>query len=264
MSNIIERPKEKAPMSNIVERPYDSMSYRLDLKRMNDDEVAKELANQLGFTAAALLRTGACVVELESRGKDLSYLRYNLLPYVRMIGQGTLLADIVVTFMGKPNLIRCIASLPLEKQKAIYEGEKIPIINPNKPDEVLELPLTEIPNNGIHLVFGDGEIRNIEAQRLYHRPLKKEAKKPRFKPRYNKEEGTLKVGQTVFSHADLLNELSTSAGVDKLVVDNPEDWVNVNTKLTTAEQETFLAKCKKMGLPEWEVIRKCMRAFGVI
>ena len=80
-----------------------------------------ELARLLGFTAENLLRLAVVVNELEGRGEDLSGLRFGLLPFLRQIGSGKLLPEVVITFAGQPAAIKRIAALPLEEQRRIVD-----------------------------------------------------------------------------------------------------------------------------------------------
>jgi hypothetical protein len=88
------------------------------------EELKAELARLLGFSAENLTRLAIITQELESRGEDLSAIRFGLLPLLRQIACGTLLPEIVVKFAGEPDAIRKISRLCIAEQRQIACGEK--------------------------------------------------------------------------------------------------------------------------------------------
>ena len=94
----------------------------------------------------------------------------------------------------------------------------------------------------------------------------KPAKTPRdYQPRYDRAAGTVKIGKMTVPLADLLQELASASGPDQLAGgSHPEEYVTVKVRLTKPEMERFLELCRTTELPEWEMARKAMRAFGLL
>lgn len=86
----------------------------------------------MGFTAENLLRLAVVVNELESRGEDLKHLRIGLLPILRKIASGKLLAEAVVAFAGQPALLQRVAAMPLEEQKQVVAQGYLPPPEPKQ------------------------------------------------------------------------------------------------------------------------------------
>lgn len=55
------------------------------------------------------------------------------------------------------------------------------------------------------------------------------------------------------------------AGPDNSLLEaDPEQYVQVKVRLTRDESRRLVEAAKRSGLPDWELIRKAMRAFGLI
>ena len=180
------------------------------------ERLRQELAEVLRLTAANLVRLALIVKTLEERGEDLSDLRIGLLSFVRLIAYGRLAPEAVVAFAGRPLLLRALAGLPLDRQRALVEGETVAVIDPADPAQVQRIALMNLPNAAIRLVFGEGELRSPEAQRLALRPRRprREDDKAayRYRPRYDPASGTVSVGRMTVRLADVLTALASSAG----------------------------------------------------
>ena len=84
-----------------------------------------------------------------------------------------------------------------------------------------------------------------------------------YRPYYEPEAGTVQVGRMRVQIGDLLRELASVSGPDHPPVE-AEEYVTVKTRLTPAEAKRLLEASTKAELPEWEMIRKALRAFGLI
>lgn len=240
----------------------------LELASVSTSELRTELARGLTLTADTLYRLGLIWQELERRGEDLSDLRHGLARTLPLIAAGRLAAEAVVAFAGRPLLLRAIEGVPLDRQRSLAAGEPVHVIDPTAPDAVQQMPLAVLPAAAVRLVFGDGEIRSPDAQRLALRPrAKKRREEPgyRYRPRYDREAGVMTVGRMTVRLEDLLAELAAAAGPDRPPAsDRPEEYVTVKVRLSHEESRRFLKACQRAELPDWEMARKAMRAFGLI
>lgn len=117
-------------------------------------------------------------------------------------------------------------------------------------------------------MFGDGEVRTPQAQRLALRPRAKrqaEARDDRiYRPRHNPEDGTVTVGRMTVRVADLLAELAASAGPELPMLVHKEEYVTLRVRLAPEEQKKLAEAARQADLPDWELVRKALRAFGLI
>jgi hypothetical protein len=81
------------------------------------------------------------------------------------------------------------------------------------------------------------------------------------RPRFDREKGTVKIGHVAFELSELLNEL---AGPERSPIDLPEEYGTLRVRVTKDELKRLAALAEKAGLPEWELVRKAMRAFGLL
>jgi hypothetical protein len=165
-------------------------------------------------------------------------------------------------------LLRALDCVPLDRQRLLAKGEAIQVIDPTQPDAVQEMPLDRLPAAAIRLVFVDGELRSPQAQRLALRPRRRQretSEDRRYRPRYNPEAGTVTVGRMTVQLADLLSALASAGGPDRPPAsDRPDDYLTVKVRLTRKEHEQFQELCRRHELPDWEMVRKSLRAFGLI
>lgn len=239
-----------------------------DLSAASTQELRAELARGLTLTAEVLTRLGAIWLELERRGEDLSDLRTGLARALPLIASGVLSADAVVAFAGRPAILRAIEGLPLDRQRRLAEGEPIEVIDPTNPAQTISLPVRSVPAAAIRLAIADGEVRSPDAQRVAYRRRRKA--KPveegyHYRPRYDAAAGTITVGRMVIQLSELLAELSAAAGPDNSLIDaKQEEFVHVKIRLTLRESKKLIAAARRANLPDWEILRKAARAFGVI
>lgn len=99
-----------------------------ELQRMDTPTLRKELSSALTISAAHLVYLAAIWAELELRGEDLSDLRSGLAIYLPMIASGRVDAEAVVRFAGQTMLLRAIAQLPLDRQRALLAGEEVEVV----------------------------------------------------------------------------------------------------------------------------------------
>jgi hypothetical protein len=257
----------KKPETTVIEGPRIPPH---DLATWTDADLRAELVRGLTMTAAGLARMGWVWQELERRGCDLSDLRQGIALYLPEIASGRLAPEAVVAFASRRSILRALTGVPLNEQRRLAAGGTLPIIDPGEPDASNEYPLASLPSSMLPVVFaGDGDIRTPQLQRLFLRsrtpriPPREAARV--FRPRYDPSTGIIIVGKMSVRLSDLLSELAASAGTDKPLLDeNPAAYHTVKVRLTTEELERLGNAARKSGLPEWELGRKALRAFGLI
>ena len=233
-------------------------------------DLLAELARGLTLIAANLTRLGLVWAELERRGANLAPLRKGLVKTLPLIAAGLLAAESVVGFAGRPPaVLRALEGVPLDLQRRLAAGESVDVIDPTAPAHVMSLPLADLPVAAVRLAFGSGEMRSPDAQRLAFRPRPRtpcdDSAEYRYRPRYDREAGTIAVGRMTVQVGDLLQALAAGAGPDRPpALDVPEEYVTVRVRLRPAEADRFAALCRQAELPDWELCRKALRAFGLI
>lgn len=241
----------------------------MDLSRIPAADLRRELARGLTLVAEQLYRLGLVWVELEQRGEDLSDLRAGLNWTLPLIGSGLLAAEAVIAFAGRRSILREFEGMPLDQQRRLAAGEPVAVVTPDGPHETELVPVRAIPAARLRTVFAEGKVLPPGEQRLRlaaTRPRRKpsEGAGYRYRPRYDREAGTVAVGKMTIPLADLLSELAAAAGPDHPPTDVPGEFVAPKTRLTQEESRRLLAVSRAAGLPEWEMIRKALRAFGLI
>ncbi len=242
-----------------------------DLSVMSSTELRTILAQGLVLVAGSLTRLAMAWAELERRGDDLSEFRKGFNYFLPLIASGRLAAEACVAFAGQRNLLRALEGVPIDRQRALAAGETVAVIDPSDVRTVQQMPLRLMPAAAYRLVFAEGEIRPPEAQRLALRPKKTNAEPAKvrlFRPHFSPATGEITVGKMTVRLADLLTELAASAGPDKPPVIDPDDppdsYSVVRVRLTREEYQRLQSMCGRVGLPDWEMSRKALRAFGLI
>jgi hypothetical protein len=237
---------------------------------MTNEQLLAELASSLKATAQSLLRLAVVWCELERRGVDLDDFRCNLTRHLPMIASGVLSPDAVIAFSGRPRLLSRVASLPVEKQIALARGEEVSVAVPGE-ESIISLKVSQIPNSRLGIVFGDGVIRTPKQQRLAIGEIIRGRKKKVddgsrvYRPKYDPDEGTVKVGAMTVKASEVIGAMSSARGPDKVIPsDVPESYVVVRVRLLREEYDALQNAAKKAELPDWELIRKAARAFGLI
>jgi hypothetical protein len=239
-----------------------------EVQTMTREELRAELARGLNLTAETLTRLGLIWQELERRGEDLSSLRQGIARTLPLIAAGRLAAETVVAFAGQAMLLRALEGVPLDEQRRLAAGGVIQVIDPTDPVAVQEMPLARLPAAAVRLVFGDGQVRPPDAQRLALRPRRPRPQEPsgyRWQPRYDPETGMVTVGRMQVSLDDFLSAMAAAMGPDRPpAMDRPDDYLTEKVRLSKEEYDRLQEHCRRHELPPWEMIRKALRAFGLI
>lgn len=232
-------------------------------------DLRTELARGLTMTAEGLARMGLIWQELERRGEDLSDLKRGIATYLPSIASGQLAAEAVVAFASRRSLLRALEGVPLGEQRRLAAGGTVPVIDPTDPDTVTEVAPASVPPAALRLVFADGEVRTPALQRIALRSRQPKRgigdTERRFRPRFDADAGTITIGRMTVRLSDLLAELAANSGPDRPpVVEATDEYLHVKVRLTRPEYERYAALCRSVGLPDWEMGRKALRAFGLI
>lgn len=239
----------------------------LELDRIPTADLRDELARGLTLTADTLSRLGLIWQELERRGEDLSSLRTGLARTLPLIAAGLLAAEAVVAFAGRPAVLRALEGVPLEQQRRLAAGEALEAIDPTNPTNVITEPIVRLPTAAVRLAIADGTVRTPDLQRLAFRPRKRRREESgyHYQPHYNSAAGTITVGRMTVALGDLLQAVSATAGPDNsLLHASPDEYVHVKVRLTRDEASRLTRLAIQSELPDWELVRKAMRGWGLI
>lgn len=242
----------------------------MELGRIPTPDLRRELARGMTLVAERLYSLGLIWVELERRGEDLSDLRSNMSKYLPLIGARVLAAEAVIAFAGRRSVLDMLQGVPLEEQRRLAAGGLIEVIAPDDPHETESVPIQSIPSPRLRLVFAEGKILSPAEQRVRQQQRRRpprgegEDRSRRYRPHYDRAAGTVTVGKMTVNLADLLAALAEATGRDTVLPDIPEEWVSVKTRLSREESQRLVDAARRAELPEWELIRKALRAFGLI
>lgn len=241
----------------------------LNLASASTADLRSELARGLTLQAQVLSRLGAIWVELERRGEDLSDLRSGLARMLPLIAAGALAAEAVVAFASRPAVLRAIEGLPLDRQRSLAAGEQVEVVMPDAPTQTERMPLASLPAASLRVVFADGEMLPPNAQRLRLRQRRRSRPESShtFRPRVDRAAGVVYVGRMAVPLAELLTALAADAGPDKPPTADDSDqyeYATATAKLWTEEKAALKAHAKNLDLPERELVRKALRAYGLL
>lgn len=127
------------------------------------DVLKRRLADQMELSARHLVEMAAIWTELERRGVDLSALRTGLTDYLPRIAAGDLDARAVVQFAGNRQLLRYLATLPVDRQQALIDQGEVEIVLPQS-GEHSRRKLAHLSGSEVTQVFGHGLVRTPRQQ----------------------------------------------------------------------------------------------------
>lgn len=134
-----------------------------DLATLTTAQLKHHLAHQMELSAHHLVKMASIWTELERRGEDLSALRTSLTDYLPQIASGDLDAQAVVQFAGNRQLLRYLATLPVERQHALLEDGSITLVLPHS-REATPRKLAHLSGQEVTQVFGHGIVRSPDEQ----------------------------------------------------------------------------------------------------
>src|SRR5690606_32958090 len=183
------------------------------LNAMSTEQLRGELARSLQLNAGQLMHLAAVWRVLESRGEDLSDLRAGMGAYLPMIAAGRLDPNVVVQFAGQSTLLRALADIPLDRQKAIAAGENLRVItlDKNGEPEPVEMPAYALTAAQVRQVFAPGKLRDEKEQaaQLLQTTTRKRKARTAAGPRVRHDAATdqLVIGRTRISVGEVLAAL---------------------------------------------------------
>lgn len=243
-----------------------------DVAILSTTDLRAELAAGLTLTAQTLMRLAFVWAELERRGEDLSDLRRGIAATLPLIAAGTLAAEAVVAFAGRPSLMRAMIGLPLERQRAIAAGEPVQLVTAAGDGEyaVKPMPAIALTAAQVRQVFSVGEIRDadeqeavIEARKIGRRRRKPEESDRHYRIRPDQDRKGIWVGKAFVGQVEVVAALAELSGpLSVLNLDKENETATV--RLSAAEKARLKAMEARRGLPEWHLIREALRAYGLI
>lgn len=181
-----------------------------ELSDMTAAQRRKELFRALEESAHLVLRAANILRAMELAGDSLEGIPRGLLTWLRKIYARKILPEVYTEFDG--TLRAHVALLPLDHQKRLVDGEKVPLlVFRGQLSDVVELDPKNMTPYQVRQVFHrEGFIRDEEGQRAWiENEMLREAKKdpPPDKIRIDKKRKGLVVGSTFISAGDLANYL---------------------------------------------------------
>lgn len=242
---------------------------------MTNEQLRQELARGLSITVEHLQRLANIWAELERRGEDLSDLRRGIAANLSLIASGTLAADAVVALASRPTLLKRLAGVPLDQQRAIASGEPLPVVvDDGKKYNVEMLPATALTMAQTRQVIDYGSVRTVDEQRAILADLKMTKRKPREESerRYNvhadRERDGLFIGKMFVPKHEVIAALATLAGELETLDTRTAEYETASVRLTTAEKNRLRAVERQRGHAEHEgehhLVRQSLRALGLI
>lgn len=208
-------------MNDLIER---NSTLPADLATLSTDVLKRRLAEQMELSARHLVEMAAIWTELERRGENLSALRGSLTDYLPMIAAGELDAEAVVRYAGSRQLLRYLATLPLDRQRHLLDVGEVELVL-SESGESTRRKLAHLTGREVTQVFGHGIVRSPREQaRLMATKTatrRAQAKRSQAVPAVRIHYGSLevegeqiKVGGSPLRAGDLLEALSKHYGVD--------------------------------------------------
>jgi hypothetical protein len=236
----------------------------IDFATASVAELREELVRQMSFTAAHLVRLATIVAELERRGEDLSDLRIGMMRYLRLIALGQLVPEVVIRFADSPLLLNKILTLPLSDQARLAQGEPVKMIvyRDGKLDHLMVDPL-KLVSDQVRMVFGPGVIKDEAAQILWleQQNMRQNAGAKKKTGRVRCDGSLLFVGKFSASMDEVLEAIADARGGKE---SNDERTVQIATTVTEAEEKLLGHKAVDSGISKSELMRRTLRAMGVI
>jgi hypothetical protein len=179
-----------------------------ELEAMDNTDLLGELQRATAATASNLVYMAQIWKLLEGRGMDMAPFRNGLLRFLPMIASGEVIPEVVIKLAGNMTLLGKVGKLPPERQKALANGEPVPVLDPES-GAVRERKIEELGAKEVRQLFGvDGKLRDVEAQRRMVEALKPQSKGKSglvtlSNIAVNEKAGTIKIGAQLAELDDL-------------------------------------------------------------
>lgn len=189
-----------------------------ELGAMSTQQLREKLAQSLTMTARHLQYLAILWAELEKRGEDLSDLRTGLAVYMPQIAAGRLDAEAVIRFAGQPTVLRSVAMLAVDEQRAIAQGKPVRVLTANAEGEyeAVELPAYTLTVAQARMVFDGDKIRSPQEQRAMLESARVR-KTSRVKPgaankvRYDPKTDVIRIGKVSATVGEITAALAEAA-----------------------------------------------------
>jgi hypothetical protein len=138
----------------------------IELQGVPTDILKARLREAIGMTAEAIRTVAMLWRELSRRGEDLSEFRLSLAPFLALVADGRLMAELVVRMSGQPRALQRLAELPVADQDRLLRGEILSVYHGDAGS--VHKTLAEMSFAEIALVVRDGRILTAKEQKLAH------------------------------------------------------------------------------------------------
>lgn len=241
---------------------------KTDLAALPTDALRAELAQQMTVTAQHLQRLASIVAELERRDEDLSELKVGMLGYLRRIAAGQLHPDAVVRYLDYPMLLNRVATLPVNDQERLANGDPIKLVvwREGKTETRMMDPI-KLTRDQVSQVFGSsgvirdevGQIAVLESR--FARPKQQAKPTATGRCRADRKTGTVRVGRYVVPASDLVAALADLRDEDEDTADADK---TIPVMLTEAQHRKLRVRAAEGGKSMADLVRTALRAAGLI
>lgn len=135
---------------------------------MTPEQLLAEIVNGLELSADGLRRASRAWAEAARQGMDLSRFRAPVFRLLPLIAAGSLMAETVLAFPTQSVKFRKVSALSPGEQRRIASGEPIAVLIPHGGDYTTRMiPVREMTDNQVKMVFGHGFVRPPDEQQPY-------------------------------------------------------------------------------------------------
>jgi hypothetical protein len=242
------------------------------LRKMSDEELDKFVVGRLGKTIDALRDVAFAIVEKERRGRDLSGCDSMLLPVLRDIGHGRILAELAFMFLGRNGFTSLLAGLPFTDQRRLVDSGtfKVAVLGHDGKRSSVEVPLDMARYDQLQLAFSGGKALSLDAQHKILAAARADYSKragvqdPATGPIHvDVETRQCKInGRWVLASQLAAAMVKLSGDVDTAPLGAKA--VTVSVKLTPEEHKRFKAQVSAAGVSVPTMVRRALKAVGMI
>ena len=205
--------------------------------------------------------------ELEGRGEDLSDLRLGIAAYLPAIASGHLDPRLVIEMAGRPALLRLLAPLPPERQRALLDGESVPVVQPVSMGQptpvVVSRTLAELTVKDLQRVVDGTRLLSTQEQQARLSLRARVSATPVGRPlaSLDADPEYLRVGRHRVAVAELLALLAArfEATAGPIVED---DAAAVSVRLKADEQKGLRVRAAHAGMTMGQYLRSLAGANG--
>lgn len=260
----------------VARRPNDAAPAACppELYSLSREQLREALAESLGRTAIELVRLAWIVRLLEERGEDLTDLKLDLIPTLRLIAYGQLSPELVVRHGHSGPMMRVARGLPLPDQERLARGERVPmaILMPNGTIDQQMADPALMTADQVRQVFAVGRMRSVEEQVLLlrDRPQRKPKRKAQAVGRVTVTpvgDGIIVEGRFI-PKADLVAALALMADPEAREQDDDDEESDgrkvLAIHLTEPQHARMKAAAERGDTKMATLARRALAAYGLI